>query len=96
MGHAPVTADDQSKAGFVQCQYDIHFALLGALGGTKGLVMAAIVRDQLGAGKRADGAVPVEEIAEVTGIHPDSVREAIRRLVKQGMLDKVAPGRFPL
>lgn len=94
MSHPESPTDDDTPQlgnGFVQISYDLLFAILTELGGTKGACLAAVIRDQYGAKKLDSGTIPRADIAEALGVSRDAVRMAIQRL-SQGGLIKPATG----
>ena len=79
---------------FSQVYIDLLYATLADVGGVRGLCIASILKDQFGARKQDDAAVPVKAIAEAAGVDADSVRRALRRLVADGVFESTGPGRF--
>ena len=95
MSHPESPTDDDTPQlgnGFVQISYDLLFAILTELGGTKGACLAAVIRDQYGAKKLDSGTIPRADIAEALGVSRDAVRMAIQRLSQGGLLKPATGG----
>lgn len=84
----------RTRPAFSQVDNDWLFTAMLGLSGVRGLCLAAIVRDQSGSHKQASGTVPVEAIAKAHGVSAASVQRAIRRLVREGLIERTGPGRY--